>query len=70
MSDIEQISHGTELVGRLWKVPFRQCYAHTFWAMIRYAVWCHVVLRIYPHAYDQGGPAPCAADAAGLGGAP
>lgn len=37
-----------------WKVPFRQWYTESFGSMLRSAFWCHVVMRVFPCAYDFG----------------
>ena len=40
-----------------WKVPFRNCYADSFAGWVKYTLWCHVVLRVFPFASDPGGAA-------------
>ena len=37
-----------------WKVPFRDVYADGFSSWAKYTFWCHVVLKLYPTAYDGG----------------
>lgn len=37
-----------------WKVPGRQVYADSFVRWARATFWCHVVLRVFPHAFDFG----------------
>ena len=37
-----------------WKVPRRQVYCATFAGWVAETIWCHVVLRIYPNAFDPG----------------
>ena len=39
---------------KMWKVPFRQCYTHSFICWVKWTIWCHLVLKIYPTAYDNG----------------
>jgi len=35
-----------------YKVPFRKCYTPGLIKVIKWTVWCHVVLRIWPEAYS------------------
>lgn len=37
-----------------YKVPFRHCRAETLSGWVRYTLWCHVVLRLFPYARDLG----------------
>ncbi len=37
-----------------YKVPFRDCYAGTITGWAKYTLWCHGVLRLFPHASDPG----------------
>lgn len=33
-----------------YKVPFRRCYTDNFLDWVKYTLWCHIVLRIWPTA--------------------
>lgn len=35
------------------KVPFRECYTTSIWQCIRWTIWCHVVLRLFPNATER-----------------
>lgn len=37
-----------------YKVPFRQVYCETLSLWLKETVWCHLVLRVFPHALDLG----------------
>jgi hypothetical protein len=33
-----------------YKIPYRQCYADTLTSWMRWTLWCHLVLRVFPDA--------------------
>ena len=37
---------------KMWKVPFRQVVCPTLKSCVKYTIWCHLVIRIFPCAID------------------
>lgn len=37
-----------------YKVPFRMVYCDTLVDWIRYTLWCHVVIKLWPNVFDLG----------------
>jgi len=35
-----------------WKVPFRQVYTNSFREWVKWSIWCHFVIRVFPGARD------------------
>ena len=35
-----------------WKVPLRAIYCESFVQMLKATLWCHLVIRVFPHARD------------------
>lgn len=35
-----------------WKVPFRAVYTTTFTDWVKSTIWCHFVIRVFPHSVD------------------
>lgn len=37
-----------------WKVPFRQVYCSSFKQCVLATIWCHFVIKLFPHCVDMG----------------
>lgn len=40
-----------------WKVPFRAVYVSNFSGWVKSTIWCHFIIKLFPHAVDLGSDA-------------